>query len=44
MVVVWSCGGAVLLLWAHALSPLWHKSPKTELLEPFPNYFLPFGK
>jgi hypothetical protein len=27
-------GGAVLLLWAHALSPLWHKSPKTESLEP----------
>ena len=23
---------------------LWHKSPKTESLEPFPNYFLPFGK
>jgi hypothetical protein len=24
--------------------PLWHKSPKTESLEPLPNYFLPFGK
>jgi hypothetical protein len=37
----WWCGPFAL---GSCSLPLWHKSPKTELLEPFPNYFLPFGK
>ena len=35
----WWCGPFAL---GSCSLPLWHKSPKTELLEPFPNYFLPF--
>jgi hypothetical protein len=36
----WWCGPFAL---GSCSLPLWHKSPKTESLEPFPNYFLPLA-